>query len=68
MFRKTLGINGCRGNNQLEIGSLWQQLFQVAQQKINIQTALMGFINNNRVILIQKRIILGFGQQDAVGH
>ena len=28
----------------------------------------MGFINDNGVVLVQRRIFMGFGQKNAVGH
>ena len=68
MARKPLGINRCRGDDQLQVWSLWQQLLQIAQQEIDIQAALMRLINNDRVVLAQQRITLSLGQQDAIGH
>ena len=41
---------------------------QVAQQKVNVQTALVRLVNDDGVVSLKQRIVLGFGQQNAVGH
>ena len=43
-------------------------MLEIAEQKINIKAALVGLIDNQRVIAIQKTVMLHFCQQDAVGH
>src|SRR5699024_4758802 len=65
---KTLYLNSGRGDNHLEVWPLWKHLSKIAQQKVNIQTALVCFINNQRVVAIEITIILNLGQQDAVCH
>ena len=44
------------------------QQAQIPQQKIDIQTALVRFINNNRIVLIQIRIALNLRQQHPIRH
>ena len=61
-------VDGCRGNNQLEIGPAHQQGLQIAQEKIDVQAALVGLVDNQRVVLVEEAVVLGLGQQDAVGH
>ena len=41
---------------------------QVAQQKIDVQTALMRLVNDDRVVGFKKRVGLGLSQQNAVSH
>ena len=64
MRGKTFRINGGRGDHQLQIMSAWtvQQPLQVAQQEIDIETALVGLVNDQGVILPQKWITLTFGE------
>ena len=62
MARKTLGIDGRRGNDDFQIWSFRQQLLEVAKQKVDIQTAFMRFIDDDGVVLAQQRIGLGLGQ------
>ena len=65
---ETLQIDGRRGDDHLEVRPLRQDGFQIAQQEIDIQAALMGLIDDQRVIARQEAVILGFRQQDAIGH
>src|SRR3546814_19418743 len=55
-------------NDQFQVGAPGQQLPQEAQQKIDVQAALVGFVDDNGVVASQQRIALRFGQQYAVGH
>jgi hypothetical protein len=41
---------------------------QVAEQKVNVQTALVRLVNNQRVVAAQSAVALGLGQQHAVSH
>ena len=68
MQRKTLGINGGGRNDDFEIRPLWQQLPQIAEQKIDIQRTLMRLVNDDGVVGIQEFVTLRFGEQNAVGH
>ena len=65
---KALGIDGGRGHDHLEVRTLGQDLPYIAQQKIDVQAALVGFIDDQRVVGAQQRIGLGLGQQNAVRH
>ncbi len=65
---KPLGIDGCRSDNQLQIRALGQQLLEVAEQKIDIQAALVRLIENQGVVATEPGIALRLGEQDAVGH
>ena len=68
MARKTLNINGGRGDDHFQIGSFRQNQLDIAQQKINIQTAFVGFIDDQSVIAIEKTVMLNLRQQDTIGH
>ena len=61
-------VDGRRGDDQLEVGPARQQGLQVAEQKIDVQAALVGLVDNDRVVLVEEAVVLGLGQQDAVGH
>ena len=52
------GINGGRGDDQLEILALRQQLLQVAEQEINVEAALVRLVDDQRVVFRQARIVL----------
>ena len=42
--------------------------FQNSQDEIDVETPLMGLVNNDGVILIEMGILLSFSQQHPVGH
>jgi hypothetical protein len=68
MAGKSFGIDGRRGNDQLEIGPARQQPLEIAQQEIDVQAALVGLVENDRFVLVQLPVALGFRQQNAIGH
>ena len=68
MLCKTIGINGGRGDDQLQIRPARQQLLEITQQEVNVQTALVSFIDDQRVVLPEQRITLRLGEQNAVSH
>ena len=65
---KLLRVHRSRGDDQLELGAAFQNALQIAQQKIDIEAALMRLIDDQGVVLTQVRIVLGLGQQDSIGH
>ena len=52
MVRKFVEVDGRRGDNDFEIRAFGQNLFQIAQQKIDIKTTFVSLINNDSVVLI----------------
>jgi hypothetical protein len=68
MLAETLGIERGRGHDHFQVAPLGQQLLEVAEQEVDVEAALVGLVDHDRVVLAQQRIGLGFGQQDAVGH
>jgi hypothetical protein len=65
---KTVGVDGGRGDDDLEVGPARQDLAQVAQQKVDVQAAFVRLVDDDGVVGLQQRVGLGFGQQNAVGH
>ena len=68
MVGKSIGINGGGCDHHFQIRPPWQNLTQVAQQKINVEASFVGFVNDQCVISLKQRVILGFSQQNAIGH
>ena len=68
VLRKTRGVDGRRGDDQLEIRAFGQKLFEVAEQEIDVQAAFMRFVDDQRVVLQELRIALRFGEQNAIRH
>ena len=65
---ETLGVDGGRGDDDLQVGPARQYLAQVAQQEVDVEAAFVGLVDDDGVVGLEQRIRLGFGQQDAVGH
>jgi hypothetical protein len=68
VLSKSSRVDRCRGDNHLQVGPLRQQLFEVAEDEVDVQAALMRLVDDQRVIPAQHPITLDLGQQDAVGH
>ncbi|MNQ44714.1 hypothetical protein D3C85_584780 [compost metagenome] len=68
MLGKPLQVDGRRGDDQLEVGAARQQGLQVAEQEVDVQAALVGLVDDDRVVALEMAVVLGLGEQDAVGH
>ena len=68
MFAEALGIERRRGDDDFQVAPLRQELFEVTEQEVDVEAALVRLVDQDRVILAQQRIGLGFREQDAVGH
>ena len=65
---EALGVDGGRGDDDLEVGALGQQARQVAQDEVDVEAALVGLVHDDRVVAAQLGVGLDLRQQDAVGH
>ena len=68
VLRKTRHIDGGRRHDHFEIRASRQQLLQIAEQKINVKAALMGLVDDQRVVGAEIPVMGQLGQQNAVGH
>ena len=68
MFSESVRINRRRCHNDLEVRPARQDLAQVAEQKVDVQRALVRLVDDDGVVGFEQGIGLGLGQQDAVGH
>ena len=66
--REALGVNGGGGHDDPELGTARHQAFDVTQQEVDVQAALVRLIQDDRVVLAQFAVALRLGEQDAVGH
>ena len=66
--REGPGVQRGGGNHQLQVRATLQQPLEVAEQEVDVQRPLVGFVQNQRVVLLEVRIALRFGEQDPVGH
>ena len=65
---EALGVDGGRSHDHLQVGPLRQQLLQVAQQKVDVEAALVRFVDDDGVVGVEETVALGFRQQNAVRH
>ena len=68
VIREALGIDRRGSHDHFQVRAARQQLLEVAEQKIDVEAALMRLVDDDRVVLAQIRIGLRLGEQDAVGH
>ena len=68
MLGKLLSLETRRGDDQPQLGATREQAMQVAQEKIDVEAALMRLIQNDGVVGLEARVGLNFSQQHAVGH
>ena len=47
MFCKTFGIDGGGRDDDFQVGPFRQELFQIAEQEIDVQATFMRFIDND---------------------
>ena len=65
---EALGVDGRRGDHDLEVGTSRQQPLEVAEQEVDVEAALVGLVDDQRVVALQITVALQLGEQDAVGH
>ncbi len=57
-----------RGDDHLEVGPARQELREVPEQEVDVEAALVGLVDDQRVVAAQQSVLLDLGEQDAVGH
>src|SRR5690606_30950426 len=57
-----------RGDDDLEVRSLRQELGQVAEDEVDVEAAFVRLVDDDRVVAAQQRVALDLGEQDPVGH
>ena len=68
MLGEACGIDGRRGDDDLQLRPLFRQPLQIAQQKVDIQAALVRLVDDDGVVGAEPWVALRLGEQDAVGH
>jgi hypothetical protein len=65
---EALGIDGGGRDDHLQVRPLRQDPPEVAEDEVDVEAALMGFVDDDGVVLAQQLVALDFREQDAVGH
>ncbi|GHT42920.1 hypothetical protein FACS189443_6410 [Planctomycetales bacterium] len=68
MIGKPFRVDGCRRDNQFQIGTLRQNPFQHSEQEVDVERPFVGFVDDDGVVLAEVAVALRFGEQDSVGH
>ena len=63
-----LRVQRRRRHDQLQVRPARQQPLEPAEQEVDIETALVRLVDDDRVVGGQLAVALQFGQQNAVGH
>ena len=56
------------GDDDPQVPALFEEQFQVTEEKIDIEAAFVDFVQNNAVVLQQQGIGAGFRQKDPIRH
>ncbi len=65
---ETLRVDRRRGDDDLQVRALGQQLGEVAEQEVDVEGPLVGLVDDDRVVGAQFAVGLDLGEQDAVRH
>ena len=68
VFGKALGVDRRRRYDHLEVGALRQEALQVPEKEVDIDRALVRFVDDDGVVGAQERIPLRFRKENAVRH
>ena len=65
---EALGVDGGRGDDDLEVGAAGEQLGEVAEDEVDVEAAFVGLVDDQGVVAAEHPVARELGQQDAVGH
>ena len=63
-----LGVDRRRGDDDLEVRAAREQLREVAEDEVDVEAALVGLVDDQRVVAAEHPVAGQLGEQDAVGH
>ena len=63
-----LGVDRGRGDDHVKVVAPFDESAQVAEQEVDVERPLVGFVDDDRVVPTEIRVALEFGEEDAVGH
>ena len=65
---EALGVDGGAGDDHLQVGTLRKQLLEIAEDEVDVEAALVGLVDDQRVVAAQHPVALDLREEDAVGH
>jgi len=66
--REALGVDRRARDDELEVRAPREQLLEVAEQEVDVERALVGLVDDDRVVAAQLPVAGDLGEQQAVGH
>ncbi len=63
-----LRVERRRGDDELEVGPLVEEPAHDAEKEVDVERALVGLVDDDRVVLVEAVVALRLGEEDAVGH
>ena len=68
VVREASGVDRRRRDDHLQVRAPRQQLVQVAEQEVDVEAALVGLVDDDRVVAPQVAVALQGREQDPIGH
>jgi hypothetical protein len=66
--RKPLRLDRRGGHDHFQLGPARQQAFEVAEEEVDVEAALVCFVDDDRVVRFEEPVSLRFREENAVGH
>ena len=60
-----LGVDRGRGDDHVKVVAPFDESAQVAEQEVDVERPLVGFVDDDRVVPTEIRVALEFGEEDA---
>ena len=68
VFRKDFDVDRCRGNDGAELRPLPQDPLQHPQDEVDVEAALVGFVDHEHAVSGERAVPFELLEEDAVGH
>ena len=65
---EALGIEGGRGDDDQQVLAAREDALEQTQEEVDVQTALVRFVDDERAIAAQEGVGLHLGEEHAIGH
>ena len=66
--REALGVERGRRDDELQVRPAREQLLEIPQQEVDVEAALVRFVDDDRVVRVELAVALRLREQDAVRH
>ncbi|GAA1998587.1 hypothetical protein GCM10009755_02400 [Brevibacterium samyangense] len=63
-----LRVDRRRGDDDLELGTFRQESGEEAHEEVDVEAAFVRLVDDDDLVVAQQRVVLEFGEEDAVRH